>query len=62
MTPGMNSQRGVPYAPGAAKAHRERAAERATHEAQRQTRRQATLSYARKLDEIEHAYRERRGR
>ena len=59
-TPAFNSQRGVPYEPGAASAHREREALRAARELDRIARADAKRRRARYLDEVEHAHQERR--
>lgn len=61
-TPMFNSQRGVPYEPGAAGAHREREALRTARELDRIARADAKRRKARYLDEVEHAHRERRQR
>lgn len=64
MTPGFNSQRGVPYAPRAASVQRVEDEREAAKAAAKAERREATLAHARKLDEIERAWksRERWGR
>lgn len=57
--PTLSTQRGVPYDPAAASDRRAKLAKASSEEEAREARRQRTLAYARRLDQIEHAWKER---
>lgn len=57
--PKFSTQRGLPYDPALASGLREKVAKVQAEQEARETRRQRTLAHARRLDQIEHAWRER---
>lgn len=58
-TPTFCSQRGLPFNPRAAAEKRDADAKRSAVRREREAQRERTLAHARRLDQIEHAWKER---